>query len=208
LPLEGTIVVADTHSHRLRKIRGRQVTTLAGVEAGAADGTGAGARFKQPWAMALDERGRLLVAEFKWANTLRVVEAGLAPPVWMGAAGAAAAAAQAQKEKVEQMEPVLQDYGDSARRRPVGRGDTGGWGALSAAPRRADGAERERTFGIRLVWVVVFLGFFAPPQTSVRRAARAPARGGGAPGASSPGNSWPRGNPEGSGEGQTRKRVC
>ena len=122
-------MVADTHSHRLRKIRGRQVTTLAGVEAGAADGTGAGARFKQPWAMALDERGRLLVAEFKWANTLRVVEAGLAPPVWMGAAGAAgaaAAAAQAQKEKVEQMEPVLQDYGDSARRRPVGRGDTGG----------------------------------------------------------------------------------
>ncbi len=40
------------------------MTTLAGgSEAGTADGAGAGARFNKPCALALDERGRLLVAE-------------------------------------------------------------------------------------------------------------------------------------------------
>ena len=74
---EGTIVVADMDNHRLRKIRGGQVTTLAGgSEAGAADGAGAGARFTKPWRLALDERGRLLVSEVGRADTLRVVEAG------------------------------------------------------------------------------------------------------------------------------------
>ena len=51
---EGTIVVADRGNHRLRKIAGGQVTTLAGgSEAGAADGAGAGARK----ASSCDERG-------------------------------------------------------------------------------------------------------------------------------------------------------
>jgi hypothetical protein len=46
---EGTIVVADRNKNRLRKIVGRQVTTLVGgSEAGMADGVGAGARFKEP----------------------------------------------------------------------------------------------------------------------------------------------------------------
>jgi len=109
---EGTIVVADKNNHRLRKIRGGQVTTLAGgSEAGAADGAGAGARFNQPIRLALDERGRVLVVEVDRADTLRVVEAGLAPPAWMGPVAAAAAEAQAQKEKVEQMEQVLENYG-------------------------------------------------------------------------------------------------
>jgi DNA-binding beta-propeller fold protein YncE len=91
---EGTIVVADCYNHRLRKITGGQVTTLAGgSEKGAADGAGAGARFNEPFALALDERGRLLVAENDRAGTLRVVEASLAPPAWMGPAGPAAAAA-------------------------------------------------------------------------------------------------------------------
>ena len=35
--------------------------------------------------LALDERGRLLVAEDDRADTLRVVEASLAPPAWMEA---------------------------------------------------------------------------------------------------------------------------
>jgi sugar lactone lactonase YvrE len=46
---EGVIVVADFHNHRLRKIVGGQVTTLAGSsEPGTADGAGAVARFNQP----------------------------------------------------------------------------------------------------------------------------------------------------------------
>ena len=98
---EGTIVVADMHNHRLRKIRGRQVTTLAGgSEAGAADGAGAGARFTKPVRLALDERGRLLVAELSRADTLRVVEASLAPPAWMGPVDPEAAAERERKAKV------------------------------------------------------------------------------------------------------------
>jgi hypothetical protein len=82
---EGSVVVADKDSHRLRKIVGRQVTTLAGgSEAGGADGAAADARFKQPFRLALDERGRVLVAEFGRVDTLRVVDASLAPPAWMG----------------------------------------------------------------------------------------------------------------------------
>jgi sugar lactone lactonase YvrE len=59
---EGVIIVADTHNHRLRKIVGGQVTTLAGSsEPGTADGAGVVARFYKPCRLALDEHGRLLV---------------------------------------------------------------------------------------------------------------------------------------------------
>ena len=79
---EGTIVVAEFKNGRLRKIVGRQVTLAGGSEAGTADGAGAGARFKEPgpWRLALDEPGRLLVAEVGRADTLRVVDASLTPP--------------------------------------------------------------------------------------------------------------------------------
>jgi len=97
---EGTIVVADCKNGRLRKIVGRQVTTLAGgSEAGTADGAGAVARFKKPYALVLDERGRLLVAELGRADTLRVVEASLAPPAWMGPVDAAVQAVQVEKDQ-------------------------------------------------------------------------------------------------------------
>ena len=68
---EGVIVVSDRDNHRLRKIVGGQVTTLAGSsEPGTADGAGAVARFNQPYSVALDERGRLLVAERGREDTL------------------------------------------------------------------------------------------------------------------------------------------
>jgi hypothetical protein len=96
---DGTILVADFENERLRKIVGRQVTTLAGgSEAGTADGAGAGARFKKPYALALDERGRLLVAEDR-VDTLRVVEASLAPPAWMGPVDAAVQAVRVEKDQ-------------------------------------------------------------------------------------------------------------
>ena len=109
---EGTIVVADRDNHMLRRIVGRQVTMLAGGSvAGTADGAGTGARFEKPCALALDERGRLLVAEHSRAGTLRVVDA-LAPPAWMGLVDAAAeAAAEAHEEKAKRMVQLLGDYG-------------------------------------------------------------------------------------------------
>jgi sugar lactone lactonase YvrE len=81
---KGAIVVADKNNHRLRKIVGGHVTTLAGSsEAGTSDGAGAGVRFNKPKTLALDERGRLLVTEFGREDSLRV-EASLAAPLWMG----------------------------------------------------------------------------------------------------------------------------
>ena len=77
-----TIVVADRNNSRLPKIVGSQATTLAGgAEAGTADGVGPQARFRAPWRLALDPRGRLLVSEFDREDSLRIVEAGLSAPV-------------------------------------------------------------------------------------------------------------------------------
>jgi DNA-binding beta-propeller fold protein YncE len=62
---EGTIVVADSDNGRLRKIVGQQVTTLAGgseaEEEEEEEEEEGGARFMDAFALALDERGRLLV---------------------------------------------------------------------------------------------------------------------------------------------------
>ena len=77
-----TILVADCDNSCLCKItsEGAQVTTLAGSsDAGKADGEGISVRFSEPWAVVLDERGRLLVAEPANTGCLRVVEASLAP---------------------------------------------------------------------------------------------------------------------------------
>jgi len=82
---KGTIIVADLHNHRLRKIVGGQVTTLAGSsDPGMSDGAGARARFTCPVMLAIDESGRVLVIERGRKDTVRVVEASLAPPLWMG----------------------------------------------------------------------------------------------------------------------------
>jgi hypothetical protein len=60
---EGTIVVADRGNNLLRRMTGRHMATLAdGSEVGTADGAGPGACFTKPFRLALDERGRLLVA--------------------------------------------------------------------------------------------------------------------------------------------------
>jgi DNA-binding beta-propeller fold protein YncE len=111
---EGVIVVADSNNHRLRKIVGEQVTTLAGSsEPGTADGAGAVARFNQPNRLALDERGRLLVLEHAGGrgrfDTLRVVEASLAPPLWMGPVEEAAEAAMPAKTQAKLA--ALENYG-------------------------------------------------------------------------------------------------
>ena len=82
---EGTVVVADRNNHRLRKIEGGVVTTLAGSsERGRTDGAGANVRFDEPFRLALDERGLLLVGEAEGEDIMRVVDASLAPPLRKG----------------------------------------------------------------------------------------------------------------------------
>jgi hypothetical protein len=107
--VEGTIVVADTCNHRLRKIVDGQVTTLAGsAEPGTVDGADTDAHFNRTYVLALDERGRL-VSELGRKDTFRVVEASLVAPLWMGPV----------EETVKDAEAAMRDTGggDCERRR-------------------------------------------------------------------------------------------
>ncbi len=71
----GTIYVADTLNHRIRKIANGNVTTLAGTGvSGFADGPGATAQFAQPAGIALGPNNTLYVSEAA-GNRVRVVSA-------------------------------------------------------------------------------------------------------------------------------------
>jgi hypothetical protein len=88
---KGTIVIADRANNRIRAIEKTtplSVKTLAGGENvlgpmshQRVDGPALEARFKDPAVLALDPTGRLLVAEHNGPDQVRVVVAGLFPPV-------------------------------------------------------------------------------------------------------------------------------
>ena len=80
---QNNILVADRLNHRVRMITNeRTCVTLAGSsEQDKVDGNGASARFGLPWRLAIDQRGRLLVADALNTDCLRVVEAALSPPL-------------------------------------------------------------------------------------------------------------------------------
>lgn len=66
LDTSGTLFVADTENDTIRSVaRGGIATTLAGMpgRTGSADGTGAGARFDEPFATAVDVGGNVYVAD-------------------------------------------------------------------------------------------------------------------------------------------------
>jgi len=79
---KNNILVADHANHSIRMFSGEapRLSTVAGSrEEGKVDGTGASARFSQPIALVMDERGHLLVADTN-RGCVRVVEASLEPP--------------------------------------------------------------------------------------------------------------------------------
>jgi hypothetical protein len=100
----GAIVVADRDNDRMRKIAGRQVTTLAGGCARGVHGRRRGGQGELR-AASCDGAGRARAparSRAGRADTLRVVDALLAPPGWMGPVDSAAdAAAEAHEEKAQ-----------------------------------------------------------------------------------------------------------
>lgn len=91
--LDGTVYVADTGNHAIRRISAAgEVTLLAGLpgSAGAGDGAGSGARFDTPRGLALEGSGQLLVADSGNHTLRRITAAGVVSTV-AGLAGSAGA---------------------------------------------------------------------------------------------------------------------
>lgn len=75
---DGTIYVADTSNHRIRKITpSGSVSTFAGSSAGFIDGTGTAAAFGAPAGVALDSQGYLYVADHNNAAVRKISPAGI-----------------------------------------------------------------------------------------------------------------------------------
>lgn len=75
----GTVFVADTENHTIRKITaGGVVTTFAGVagQAGSVDGIGAAARFNNPCGLAVDRLGNLFVGDSNNLTIRRITPDG------------------------------------------------------------------------------------------------------------------------------------
>ena len=81
---KGTVYVADTDNHTIRKITpAGVVTTIAGKpgESGAADGKGAAARFNEPRSVAVDAAGNVYVADTGNAAIRQITPAGVVTTV-------------------------------------------------------------------------------------------------------------------------------
>lgn len=76
LDAAGTVYVADTGNNLIRRIKGGQVTTVAGASEGFADGFWRGAQFSAPWGLRLDAAGNLLVADLANHRVRRITPLG------------------------------------------------------------------------------------------------------------------------------------
>lgn len=89
---DGTLYVADSRNHAIRKITtAGVVTTFAGVAPASTNGTGAAARFRQPRALACDGAGNLYVADMLNSTIRKITLAGVATTL-AGTAGATGSA--------------------------------------------------------------------------------------------------------------------
>ncbi len=84
----GTVFVADSGNHCIRKIAGGAVSTFAGSPQvwGSADGTGTNAQFNAPCGLALDANGNLFVSDAN-NDTIREITTNGLVTTFAGAAG-------------------------------------------------------------------------------------------------------------------------
>jgi sugar lactone lactonase YvrE len=74
----GNVYVGDTYNHRIRRVTpGGVVTTFAGSTQGYADGVGTNARFNNPWGLAIDSAGNIIVADQNNNRIRRITPAGV-----------------------------------------------------------------------------------------------------------------------------------
>lgn len=86
---DGTVFVADTNNHAIRRVTlAGEVSTFAGVagQPGNADGAGASARFNRPMGIAIDAQGTLFVAD-TGNHTIRAISPGGGVSTVAGLAG-------------------------------------------------------------------------------------------------------------------------
>ena len=83
---DGTLVVADTGNHTIRRIVSGLVSTLAGTagNAGSTDDTGAAARFNAPQGVAIDSAGNVFVADTGNNAVRKISPAGVVTTVATG----------------------------------------------------------------------------------------------------------------------------
>lgn len=83
----GNVYIADSDNHTIRKVTpGGVVTTLAGLAGnfGDADGSGASARFRRPYGIAIDAAGNLYVADMVNQSVRRVTPEGVVTTIARG----------------------------------------------------------------------------------------------------------------------------
>lgn len=94
---DGSVWIADTQNHTIRRLAGGVVTTVAGGKPGSADGSGSAARLHQPAGIAVTPWGEVLVADTK-NDAIRVVTAaGAVSTLTGGARGQTDGALQAAR---------------------------------------------------------------------------------------------------------------
>jgi hypothetical protein len=86
---EGSIIIADVNNHRVRKLTpDGTVSTLAGSGiAGLADGAGAAAQFKQPWGVAVDGEGSIIIADYSNKRVRNITPDGTVSTLFAGSCG-------------------------------------------------------------------------------------------------------------------------
>jgi sugar lactone lactonase YvrE len=86
---EGSIIIADSGNHRVRKITpDGTVSTLAGSgSAGFADGAGAAAQFSSPIGVAVDDEGSIIIADYNNKRVRKITPDGTVSTLFAGSCG-------------------------------------------------------------------------------------------------------------------------